>query len=46
MTDTTIALKQHLIDIGLESDADFLRAGVQLLPHIYCPTSRGLPFFS
>ncbi len=31
MTDPTIALKEYLINIGLEADADFLRAGVQLL---------------
>ena len=30
MTDPTIALKEYLINIGLESDADFLRQGVQL----------------
>ena len=31
MTDPTIALKQYLINIGLEKDADFLRQAVQLL---------------
>jgi len=31
MTDPTIALKQYLINIGLEEDADFLQKGVQLL---------------
>jgi len=31
MTEPTIALKQYLINIGLEEDADFLRQGVQLL---------------
>jgi transposase-like protein len=31
MTDPTIALKQYLINIGLDDDADFLREGVQLL---------------
>ena len=31
MTDPTIALKQYLINIGLEEDADFLRQGIQLL---------------
>jgi len=28
MTDPTIALKQYLINIGLQDDADFLREGV------------------
>jgi len=31
MTDPTIALKQYLINIGLQDDADFLREGVELL---------------
>ena len=31
MTEPTIALKQYLINIGLEEDADFLRQGIQLL---------------
>ncbi len=31
MTDPTIALKEYLINIGLEEDADFLQQGVQLL---------------
>ena len=31
MTDPTIALKQYLINIGLQADADFLREGVELL---------------
>ena len=31
MTDPTIALKQYLINIGLQDDADFLRQGVELL---------------
>ncbi len=31
MTDPTIALKEHLINIGLDDDADFLRQGVELL---------------
>jgi len=31
MTKPTIALKQYLINIGLEEDADFLRQGIQLL---------------
>jgi putative transposase len=31
MTDPTIALKQYLINIGLQEDADFLREGVELL---------------
>ncbi len=31
MTEPTIALKQYLINIGLEEDADFLRQAVQLL---------------
>jgi transposase-like protein len=31
MTDPTIALKQYLINIGLEEDADFLQQGIQLL---------------
>jgi putative transposase len=31
MTDPTIALKQYLINIGLEEDVDFLQQGVQLL---------------
>ena len=31
MTEPTIALKQHLINIGLEKDADFLQQAVQLL---------------
>lgn len=34
MTDATIALKEYLINIGLESDADFLRQGVQLLSQL------------
>lgn len=31
MTEPTIALKEYLIKIGLNADADFLREGVQLL---------------
>ena len=31
MTEPTIALKQYLINIGLEEDADFLQQGIQLL---------------
>ena len=31
MTDPTIALKQYLINIGLEKDADFLQQGLQTL---------------
>ena len=31
MTDPTIALKQYLINIGLEKDADFLQQGLQIL---------------
>lgn len=31
MTDATIALKEYLIKIGLEGDADFLRQSVELL---------------
>ena len=31
MTDPTIALKQYLINIGFQDDADFLREGVELL---------------
>ncbi len=31
MTDPTIALKEYLINIGLNGDADFLRQGVELL---------------
>ncbi len=31
MTDPTIALKEYLINIGLDDDADFLRQGVELL---------------
>jgi putative transposase len=31
MTEPTIALKEYLIKIGLNPDADFLREGVQLL---------------
>ena len=31
MTDPTIALKQYLINIGMQEDADFLREGVELL---------------
>ena len=31
MTEPTIALKQYLINIGLEEDADFLHQGIQLL---------------
>jgi transposase-like protein len=31
MTDPTIALKEYLSNIGLESDADFLRQGMELL---------------
>lgn len=31
MTEPTIALKEHLINIGMEKDADFLREAVQLL---------------
>lgn len=31
MTEPTIALKQYLINIGLEEDADFLGQGIQLL---------------
>lgn len=31
MTDPTIALKEYLINIGLDEDADFLRQGVELL---------------
>jgi len=31
MTEPTIALKQYLINIGLEEDADFLHRGIQLL---------------
>ena len=31
MTDPTIALKQYLINIGLQDDAGFLREGVELL---------------
>ena len=31
MTEPTIALKQNLINIGLEEDADFLRQAMQLL---------------
>jgi transposase-like protein len=34
MTDPTIALKQYLINIGLEKDADFLRQAVQLLTQL------------
>jgi len=34
MTDPTIALKEYLLNIGLEADADFLRAGVQLLSQL------------
>lgn len=30
MTDPTIALKEYLINIGLENDADFLRKGAEL----------------
>jgi len=30
MNDPTIALKQYLINIGLQDDADFLREGVEL----------------
>jgi transposase-like protein len=31
MTDPTIALKEYLINIGLDNDADFLRQGAELL---------------
>jgi hypothetical protein len=31
MTDPTIALKQYLINIGLQDYADFLHEGVELL---------------
>ncbi|MFC2054103.1 hypothetical protein ACFLV7_07365 [Chloroflexota bacterium] len=31
MTESTIALKQYLINIGLQDDADFLLEGVELL---------------
>lgn len=31
MTDPTIALKEYLINIGLNEDADFLKEGLQLL---------------
>ncbi len=31
MTELTIALKQYLINIGLEEDVEFLRQGIQLL---------------
>lgn len=31
MTDPTIALKEYLINIGLDEDADFLRQGAELL---------------
>ena len=34
MTDPTIALKEYLINIGLEEDADFLRQGIQLLSQL------------
>ena len=34
MTEPTIALKQYLINIGLEKDADFLRQAVELLSHM------------
>jgi transposase-like protein len=34
MTEPTIALKQYLINIGLEKDADFLRQAVQLLTQL------------
>lgn len=31
MTDPTIALKEYLINIGMDEDADFLKEGLQLL---------------
>jgi transposase-like protein len=34
MTDLTIALKEYLSNIGLDSDADFLRQGVELLSQL------------
>jgi len=35
MTDPTIALKQYLINIGLQDDANFLREGVELLSRMF-----------
>ena len=34
MTETTIALKEYLYNIGMEKDADFLRQGVELLSQL------------
>jgi putative transposase len=34
MTEPTIALKEYLINIGMEKDADFLRQGVEMLSNL------------
>ena len=46
MTDPTIALKQYLINIGLQDDADFLRQGVELLSQMVMEWSSRLELAS